>query len=172
MNDIKKNLTGPKLPWKRGPFIGGAGLYACGWTEDNKVFMLFPDYYLIGNPFTGEREKIIEDDELIERISKDNLEFDLKENNQKLKVFGLRGGNGNHYTTDKWSLIEILQDSQEKIFGITDYSHFGRSEKVFWENYDLIRLENLEFGQWCGFSPNEKIFGIFGSGGVEIFNRE
>jgi hypothetical protein len=172
MRDIKTYLTEPNLPWKRGAYIGGAGLFACGWTEDNKAFMLFPDYYVIVNPITGEREKMIEDDKLIERLSKDNLEFDLKENNQKIKVFGLRGGNGNHYTTDRWILTEILLDSQEKIFGITDYNHFGRSEPIFWKNYDLINLENLEYGQWCGFSPNEKYFGIFGSGGVEIFDRE
>jgi hypothetical protein len=172
MKDIKSYLTEPNLPWQRGPFIGGAGLFACGWTEDNKVFMLFPDYYVIGNPITGEREIMFEDAKLIERLSKDNLEFDIKENNQRIKVFGLRGGNGNQYTTDRWRLTEILQDSQEKIFGITDYKHFGRSEQIFWKNYDLINIQNLEFGQWCGFSPNEKYFGIFGSGGVEIFNRE
>jgi hypothetical protein len=172
MKELKEYLTEPNLPWKRGPFIGGAGLFACGWTQDNKIFMLFPDYYVIANAETGERERIIEDDNLLERLSKDNLEFSLDELNQKIKVFGVRGGNGNHYTTDRWSLTEIMQDSQEKIFGIADYKNFGRSEPVFWKNYDLINLKNLEFGQWCGFSPNEKSFAIFGSGGAEIFYRE
>lgn len=172
MKNLKEYLTEPNLPWTRGPFIGGAGLFACGWTEDNKVFLLFPDYYVIGNPLTGEREKIVEEDDVLNDLSKDNLEFNLKEIDQKVKVFGLRGGNGNHCTSDRWSLIEILQDSQEKIFGITDYRNFGRQDQVFWKNYDLINLNNLEFGQWCGFSPNEKHFGIFGSGGVELFNRE
>ncbi|KXX66880.1 hypothetical protein [Flammeovirga sp. SJP92] len=171
MKKIKTYLTEPSAPWKRGSFIGGAGLFACGWTQDNKVFMLFPDYFIIADPLTGERESMIEDDDLIQRLSKDNLEFDLKEGNQKVKVFGLRGGNGNHFTTDRWSLIEIQQESQEKIFGITDYKHFGRSENEFWKNYDLIKLHELEFGQWCGFSPDEKYFGIFGSGGAEIFYR-
>lgn len=171
MKRIKKHLTEPSLPWERGPFIGGGGLFACGWTESNSVFMLFSDYFIIGNPITGEIEKTIEDDELLNRLSLDNLEFDLKELNQKIKVFGLRGGNGNHFTSDSWSLVEIMQDSQEKVFGITDHRHFGRSEKVFWKNHDLINLRNLEFGMWSGFSPNEKSFGIFGPGGVEIFNR-
>ena len=172
MKDIRKYLAEPGLPWKRGPYIGGAGLFACGWTEDNRVFLLFPDYYVICNPLTGQREIMIEDDETLSYLSKDNLEYDLKELNQKIKVFGLRGGNGNHFTTDRWSITEISTDSQEKIFGMTDYRNFGRRENIFWKNYNLIVLKNLEFGQWCGFSPNEKSFGIFGSGGVELFNRE
>ena len=172
MKDIKTYLTEPNLPWRRGPFIGGSGLFACGWTKESKIFMLFPDYYVVGDPQTGEQLILNEDNNLLDYLSKDNQEFDLKELNQSIKVFGLRGGNGNQYTTDRWSLIEVMQDSQEKIFGLTDYKHFGRSEQIFWKNYDLIDLKNLEFGQWCGFSPNEKSFGIFGSGGVEIFNRK
>lgn len=172
MKDIQTYLTDLSSPWRRGAFIGGAGLLACGWSEDNKIFMLFPDYFVIGNPITGEREFMVENDELLNRLSIDNLEFDFKEVGQKIKVFGIRGGNGNHYTSDGWSLIEIQQDSQEKIFGITNCRNFERSEGIFWKNYDLIKLNRLEFGQWCGFSPDERYFGIFGSGGVEVFKRE
>jgi hypothetical protein len=172
MENLKKYLTEPSLPWKRGAFIGGAGLFACGWTKDSKLFMLFLDYYITGNPNTGEREIVIEDDSLMDQLSEDNLEFDLKEFDQKIKVFGLRGGNGNHYTTDKWSLVEILQDSQKKIFGIANYQCFEKNDQSFWKNYDLIKLKSIEFGYWCGFSPDEKYFGIFGSGGVELFRRD
>lgn len=172
MKDIRAYLGEASHPWKRGAFIGAAGVLAAGWTEDNKVFILCPDYFLLANPLTGEREFLIEGTLLLKRLSKDNLEFDLKELKQKIKVFGVRGGNGNHYTTDGWHLIEVMQDSQEKIFGMSNHKHFGRTEQVFWKNYDLLKLRHLEYGLWWGFSPNEKSFGIFGPGGVEIFNRE
>lgn len=172
MQNFDKELDEPKLPWLRGKFIGGSGLIACGWTNDNKVFMLFPDYYIIANPITGIREIMIEEDNILNYLSKDNLEFKLKELNQKIKVFGLRGGNGNHFTSDRWEIIEIQQDSQAKIFGITDLQNLGQTTQTFWKNYNLIKLLNIEFGQWSGFSPDEKHFGIFGSGGVELFSRK
>jgi hypothetical protein len=172
MRNIKEHLSEPSAPWKRGPFIGGAGLLAGGWTPESKVFMLFPDYYAVRNPITGENERICEEGDVLNYLSKDNLEYQLKGSDQKIKVFGLRGGNGNHLTSDRWQLNEILQDSQEKIFGITNLRKVGRSSQTFWKNYKLIQLNNLEFGEWCGFSPDEKNFGIFGSGGVELFYRK
>lgn len=167
-------LTNPQSPWTIKVVIPAAGILASGWTNDNKVFLFSSDGYSISNPLTGEIE-IMNDDEdntAMDKISKDNLEFRIDEINQTIKVFGLRGGNGNHMTSDFWSLDSFHFGFDEQIIGIRNIK-----EKInytdYWKNFELVRLERLEyFTLTYGFSPNEKHFGIFGSGGAEIFSRE
>ena len=168
------HLTEPQEPWGNRVVISAAGIIAGGWTIDNKVFLLSSDGYSISNPLTGEREIRNRDEEntAMSKFSKDNLEFTIDELNQTIKVFGLRGGNGNHLTTDQWNLDSFHLGIGEQIVGLQNFKD-RKNEAEYWRNFDLIKLDRLEnFTLTYGFSPNEKHFGIFGSGGAEIFSRE
>ncbi len=167
-------LINPKIPWEKKVVIPAAGIFASGWTNDNKVFLLSSDGYSVSDPLTGEIEIMNhdEDNTALDKFSNDNLEFRLDEINQIIKVFGQRGGNGNYMTSDFWSLDSFHLGLGEQIVGLKNLK--DRSNKSeYWRNFDLIKLERLEyFALTYGFSPNEKHFGIFGSGGAEIFTRE
>ena len=173
-SNLFDHLTEPQKPWGNRVVISAAGIIAGGWTIDNKVFLLSSDGYCISNPLTGEREIRNRDEEntAMSKFSKDNLEFTIDELNQTIKVFGLRGGNGNHLTTDQWNLDSFHLEIGEQIVGLRNFRD-KKNKPQYWKNFDLIKLERLEnFTLTYGFSPNEKHFGIFGSGGAEIFSRE
>ena len=166
-------LTEPQEPWGNRIVISAAGIIAGGWTNDNKVFLLSADGYSVSHPLTGEREIRNRDEEntAMSKFSEDNLAFKIDELNQNIKVFGLRGGNGNHLTSDNWNLDSFHPGLGQQIIGLRNFNE-RNNESEYWKNFTLIRLERLEnFTLTYGFSPNEKHFGIFGSGGAEIFSR-
>jgi hypothetical protein len=100
------------------------------------------------------------------------LEFRIDNINQSIKVFGLRGGNGNHMTSDFWGLDSFHPGLGEQIVGLHNLKDRNNNSE-YWRNFELIKLERLEyFTLTYGFSPNEKHFGNFGSSGAEIFTRE
>jgi hypothetical protein len=166
-------LTKPRNPWTIMAIIPAAGIIASGWTIENKVFLLSSDGFLLSNPLTGEKEyrNYNEDNNTINKFSKDNLEYRIDELNQSIKIFGLRGGNGNHLTSDFWNLNSFHPTLGQQIVGLTNLKE-SNYELEYWRNFDLIKLEQLEYSTLTyGFSPNEKHFGIFGSGGAEIYSR-
>ncbi len=169
-----ENISSPKNVWTGKTVILAAGIIAAGWTNDNKVFLLSSDGYSISNPLTGENEIMNHDvgDMAMNNFSKDNLEFSIDELKQTIKVFGLRGGNGNHLTSDFWSLDSFHPRLGEQIVGLQNLKDRNNNPE-YWRNFELIKLERLEYFRLTyGFSPNERHFGIFGSGGAEIFSRE
>jgi hypothetical protein len=93
-NKISNHLTIPQEPWENRIVISASGIIAGGWTNDNKVFMLCSDGYSISNPITGEREirNRDENNSAMNKFSADNLEFEIEEFNQRIKIFGLREG--------------------------------------------------------------------------------
>lgn len=164
----------PSPPWTKLVVVSVAGVISGGWTNDNKVFLYSSDGYSVSNPHTGEIEirNQDKDNKAEGRFSKDNLEFNIDELGQTIKVFGLRGGNGNHLTSDSWTLESFHPSLTDQIVGIRNLRDKA-SNTEYWKNFQLIKLTRLEhFALTYGFSPNEKHFGIFGSGGVEIFTRE
>lgn len=168
------HLTEPQEPWGNRVVIPASGIIASGWTHDNKVFLVAGEGYSVSNPTTGVREIWNRDEEntAITKFSKDNLEFTINELNQTIKVFGLRGGNGNHLTSDLWNLDSFQPELGQQIVGLRNLNDRS-TEPEYWKNFNLIRLERLEhFTLTYGFSPNQKHFGIFGSGGAEIFSRK
>lgn len=173
-SELYNFLVEPEEPWGNRTILPAAGIIAGGWTNDNKVFLLSSDGYSISDPITG--EQIIrnrdEDDTAMSKFSTDNLEYTIDELDQKIKVFGLRGGNGNHITSDHWNLDSFHPELGEQIVGLTNIKRH-QAQQEYWRNFSLIKLERLEnFTLTYGFSPNEKCFGIFGSGGAEIFSRQ
>lgn len=167
-------LTEPQEPWGNRKVISAAGVIASGWTTDNKVFLLSSDGYSVSYALTGEREIRNRDEKNIamSKFSHDNLEFRIDELGQTIKVFGLRGGNGNHLTSDGWHLDSFHPELGQQVVGLRNFKD-RKNEPDEWRNYKLIKLERLEnFTLTYGFSPDEKHFGIFGSGGAEIFSRE
>lgn len=164
----------PTLPWANRVVVSAAGIIASGWTLDNKVFLFSSDFYSISNPITGENEllKYDEDNSALTKFSKDNLEFTIPEFGQTIKIFGLRGGDGNHLTTDFWDLTSFSPSLGEQIVGIRNLKT-RQNQTQYWKEFQLISLTRLEYTELkFGFSPNEKHFGIFGSGGAEIFTRK
>lgn len=164
----------PSFPWKNRVIIPAAGIIASGWTHDNKVFMFSSDGYSISNSLTGQRElrNYDEDNSAIKKFSKDNLEFTIDELKQTIKVFGLRGGDGNHCTSDFWNMTSFSPSLGEQIIGLQNIKT-AKYQTGYWKGFELISLERIEYSELkFGFSPNEKHFGIFGSAGAEIFSRE
>ncbi|MBO9700353.1 MAG: hypothetical protein J7604_09110 [Sporocytophaga sp.] len=163
----------PPLPWTNRVVIPAAGIIASGWTLDNKVFLLSADGYSVSDPTSGLREirNYDEDDIAMSKFSNDNLEFTIDELKQTIKVFGLRGGNGNHTTSDQWSLDSFTPSLGEQIVGIQNFKT-SKNNSIYWKQFTLISLIRLEYTTMTyGFSPNEKHVGIFGSAGAEIFTR-
>ena len=164
----------PSLPWANRVVISAAGIIASGWTLDNKVFLLSADGYSVSDPITGQREirNYDKDNSAMSKLSKDNLEFTVDELGQTIKIFGLRGGDGNHCTTDFWDLNSFSPSLGEQIVGIRNM-RTRQNQTEYWKEFELISLTRLEYTALkFGFSPNEKHFGIFGSGGAEIFTRQ
>lgn len=116
-------VTEPSLPWKNRIVISASGVIASGWTNDDEVFLISSTGYTVANPITGEIKirNYDEDDDAMNQFSKDNLEFTIKELEQTIKVFGLRGGNGNHLTSDFWNLDSFTPPLGEQIVGIQNY---------------------------------------------------
>jgi hypothetical protein len=181
MDFFKKNklnlidyVKEPSLPWTNRVVISAAGIIASGWTHDNKVFLFSSDGYSVSDPTTGQREirNYDEGNTAISKFSKDNLEFTIDELGQTIKIFGLRGGDGNHCTTDFWDLTSFSPSRGEQIVGLQNMKT-RQPQTEYWREFDLISLIRLEYTSLkFGFSPNEKHFGIFGSAGAEIFTRE
>jgi hypothetical protein len=180
MNLCKRNRTNlidfvkePSLPWSNRIVISAAGIIASGWTYNNKVFLFSSDGYSVSDPVTGQREirNYDEDNTAITKFSKDNLEFTIDELGQTIKIFGLRGGNGNHCTADLWNLTSFSPSLREQIVGLRNMKA-RQNQTEYWREFDLISLTRLEYAELkFGFSPDEKHFGIFGSGGAEVFTR-
>lgn len=57
----------------------------------------------------------------------------------------------------------MRKNNANKIYLVLQTTSILDILNFFSKNYELIQLSNLEFGQWCSFSPNEKSLGIFGS---------
>jgi hypothetical protein len=172
-NNLIDFVKDPSLPWTNRVVVSAAGIIASGWTLDNKVFLFSSDGYSLSDPITGQRElrNHNEDNSAMTNFSKDNLEFTIDELAQTIKIFGLRGGDGNHCTTDFWELTSFSPSLGEQIVGIRNIKT-RKSQTEYWKEFDLISLSRLEYTELkFGFSPNEKHFGIFGSGGAEIFTR-
>lgn len=173
-NNLIDLVKDPPLPWTNRIVISASGIIASGWTKENKVFLLSADGYSVSDPITGNREirNYDENNIAMSKLSKDNLEFTIDELCETIKVFGLRGGNGNHITSDFWNLDSFTPSLGEQIIGLTN-DKLRKRENEYWEEFDLISLIRLEYTTLTyGFSPNEKHFGIFGSAGAEIFTRQ
>ena len=180
MDFFKKNKTAlidfakePPLPWTNRVVISAAGIIASGWTNDNKVFLFSSDGYSVTEPISGQREirNYDQDNTAMKKFSKDNLEFTIEELGQTIKIFGLRGGDGNHCTTDFWNLTSFSPSLGERIVGLQNMKTRKRQTE-YWKEFYLVSLTRLEYTELkFGFSPNEKHLGIFGSAGAEIFTR-
>lgn len=92
----------PFAPWTKRTVIPAAGVYASGWTAKSKVFLMSTSGYSVSEPDSGERilRNYEDDDKAQKIISKDNLEFYIEELNEKINIFGLSGGDGNHCSSD------------------------------------------------------------------------
>ena len=166
-------LKEPSLPWGNRVVISGAGIVACGWTKESKVFFYSSDGYSITDPISGQQEirNYDEDNQSRNFFSKDNLEFTIGELNETIKIFGLYGGDGNHLTSDSWCLDSFHPTLGDQIVGLQNLKD-NKRENEYWRNFDLISLQRLEYTTLkYGFSPNERHFAIFGSAGAEVFTR-
>ena len=146
-------------------------MLSAGWTKDNKVLLVSHDGYSVSNPTDG---KIIIENyskDWLRNISKDNLEFELNEFNEIVKIFGLFGGDGNHVTSDRWKLEVVYPAWPNSLVLIREPKAQGVDSKR-WEAIRIIHLNRLEYSDLkCGFSYDENYFMIINSSGAEIFSR-
>lgn len=175
-NSLTLENTVDKLgSWNRRMVISAAGILASGWTENDKVFLLSSTGYSVSNVDNLEREirNYDEENKVRHQISKDNLTISIKENENPIRIFGLWGGDGTHFTGDSWSLQKFNISLYEEVIGIANLGDRFSHKEEYWRNFEMIKLERLEYTRLkMGFSPNEKYFGIFGSAGAEIFERK
>lgn len=171
----KLKLGEPFEPWTKRVIIPAAGVIACGWTKDNKAFIYSTGGYSVSDPSSGERivRNRIEDSSSKSNVSDNNLEFYIEEIDENIKIFGISGGDGNYQTNDGWSLIRFSPTLIHEVIGIKKPYNRKKGNVGLLEDLQLIKLDRLEYFELkIGFSPNQKHFGIFGSGGAEIFTRE
>jgi|SRR5690348_455509 len=173
-SNLEDFVKDPPFPWSNRVVISAAGVTASGWTKNNKIFLYSADGYSVTDPSTGQLEirNYDEDNSASKSFSRDNLEFTINELEETIKIFGVYGGDGSHLTSDQWNLESFHPSLGEQFIGIQNLSRY-RNEPDYWRNFELISLLRLEYASLkCGFSLNEKHFGIFGSGGAEIFSRQ
>jgi hypothetical protein len=137
-----------------------------GWLENDDLLIVSMDgifLYDITN-----KDIVMEDYEsdFKKNLSTDNLHYSLKDRNEIIDVFGLRGGAGNLLTVDnKWKLEIVNIYNGYKIPKITNYrtsqSWFFKLQDISYEGY-----------LYCGFSKTQNYFVLFGDQGINIFKKQ
>ncbi|MCX8534659.1 hypothetical protein [Chryseobacterium luquanense] len=136
-----------------------------GWLENDDLLIVNVDgvfLYDIRN-----KDFIMEDYEsdFKKNLSTNNLHYSLKDRNEIIDVFGLRGGGGNLLTVDnKWNLEIVNIYNGYRIPKLTNYrtrqSWFFKLQDISYEGY-----------LYCGFSKTQNYFVLFGDQGVNIFKK-
>lgn len=173
-----KSITSKKLvdipkPWYFRNFFHMEGILAFGWTHDNFLFLCNSDEYQVIN--VSNLDTFIQGREPYEKLNEKMLQFYLPELNERIRIYGLYCGNGKSMTQDGWELKTFYHSWPNSVVGIKhpiDYSNLNRPHKKIWEEYDLVKLNTLEyFDLFFSFSLDENAFVIQGSGGIELFSR-
>lgn len=102
------NCTKPPSPWVYETIIPAAGVFACGWDQDENVVLISGSGYSVTAPITGKRlDRERDADFTNSRISNDYLFFQLPSSQQRISIFGFEAGDGIHLTADGWQ-VEVI----------------------------------------------------------------
>ncbi|SFF09022.1 hypothetical protein SAMN04487969_113150 [Paenibacillus algorifonticola] len=160
----------PPHPWETEVIIPAAGCMACGWNSDEDLVLISSSGYSITQARTGVLIHRDRDSNLTyERMSNNDLTFQLPLNNEYTSIFGFESGDGIHTTNDGW-IVDVIYPWWPRASVIIDnafkatYTYLNDATKL-----DINRLDgNIK----CGFSPSGKKLVIMGSGGALIYSRE
>jgi hypothetical protein len=105
---LESSLVSEAEVWSHYFSVGIAGILAAGWLENDDVFVHSNSYDSI---FEINTKQLIQNvhEEGNDYMSLDNLHYDVKCRNERIDIFGLRGGDGNRITKNNIELIGILE---------------------------------------------------------------
>ncbi len=161
------SLDEPPHLWKFIQAILREQIHCVGWTKDNLILLVDFDGYIIIDP--KENIEVIQTKTAIaDSLSKDNQLFTVNELNEQVSVFGIYGGAGNHVCSDGWKLGLVYPYWPNAAV----FMKPPTSGTNIWEEMVLIKLIGMEYNDLnCGFSPDESMFFISSTGGVNVFKR-
>lgn len=166
---LSLNLEEPFEPWKITTEINFEGLFACGWTQSNDIVLVAYGGYEVR---TVQGELVYSDYNQLsyDLMSKDNLSFKIRD--EKIKIFGLYGGNGNLVSSSGWKLELVYPNWPNGVVLMRRPNKSGETLD-FWEGCKLLKVNSLDYtGLKCGFSNDENSFIISGSNGIEVFSKK
>lgn len=99
-------------------------------------------------------------------LSADNLKYSLKERDEIVDVFGLRGGGGNLLTLDSEWKLEINHIHNN--FKIPRLMNYKTRKSWFFQLHEM----SYEGYMYCGFSKTQKYFLIMGDQGINIYKKD
>ncbi|MCU7612968.1 hypothetical protein N0B16_00805 [Chryseobacterium sp. GMJ5] len=136
-----------------------------GWLINDDLLIVNGDGIFL---YDIESKNIIMEDyesNFKKNLSTDNLKYSLKERDENIDVFGLRGGGGNLLTIENdWKLEIINIHNNYKIPRLMNYktrkSWFFELHEISYDGY-----------MYCGFSKTQKYFLVMGDQGINVFKR-
>jgi hypothetical protein len=153
-------------PWSNYSSKRAAGVFAGGWTQENEFILLSNDGYSVYQPTTGSYAEFFgtkAKDEMFKNLYEEKLEFILPSTEEKVRIFGVTGGDGIHDIED-W-VVEVIYPWWPNGIVVMYPDSLLQLETVF-----PIQLKVVGSGNWikCGFSPSKDILAILGEAGAEF----
>ncbi|MCR8656678.1 hypothetical protein [Paenibacillus endoradicis] len=150
--------------------VPAAGCVACGWNVDENLVLISSSGYSITEAKTGLLIHRDRDSNLTyEKISNNNLTFQVPLSNECISVFGFESGDGIHSTNDGW-VIKVISPWWPIESVIIE--NVFRSNYKYLNDATMIDLNRLDGNIRSGFSPSGNKLVIMGSGGALIYSRE
>jgi hypothetical protein len=157
---LNKSIEG----WMHHSSVSINGVIAVGWLQNDDIMVIGSDGIFV---YDIQKKGIVFEDyetELKHNISHNNLIYFLENRNEKVNIFGLRGGGGNLLTKDRWHLDIINLTWNIKVPRILKYY----TQKSF---YIELIVPSYESYLYLGFSESENFFLIMGDSGIDIYSR-
>ncbi len=162
-NYLNLEILGSTEKWTYYCPIERSSIISVGWLSNDDIYFINSDGEYIFDIVN--REIIFENFNHQFYIPNENLKTFIKDRNENIDIFGMRGGDGNKTTKDDEWYIEIFNLSWNCKIPILQnrkiqYPLFLELKQNFYEGYKFI-----------GFSKSENYFLIMGDGGIDIYKK-
>lgn len=163
------SASNPPSPWGNEIVIPASGCIACGWDQSENLVLISSSGYSITEVATGALIHRDRDSELTDdRISNDQLSFEIPVHNEVIDIFGFEAGDGIKITNDGWS-VQVIYPWWPRASVILE--HLFRANYQYLKDATLLDIKRLDGDLKCGFSPTGKCLVILGSGGAVVYSR-
>jgi hypothetical protein len=152
--------------WKWKSSIRVNGILSVGWFLNNDILVIGADGVFIANCDSGELFYEDYETDFNRNFSPNNLFYTVKERNEKLNVFGLRGGGGNLISPDKKWKIDIVCVTWR--FNLIQLSNLRENGSCYIELSDGGYEDKLH----CGFSEDGNYFLVKSNNSIDVFARQ